>query len=207
MNEFLIKLIVNGGKGSGNFTPGQGRGIGKPSNSATISKKASSLKAESKTIHDDLDSRLEKSIKNNESFKPYQNTYYDLMSEARVFRRKFKYWESQKEDKRRDLQFLEKKFNSFKDFVKINEDILNTYRAKDKLNDFLTNEAYKLDEKTSERKQNSLENDIYSLMKKAKDSSTKHDSKYEFYKTSYKIDELEKDINSFMEDVNDLEIG
>lgn len=30
MNEFLIKLISNGGPGSGNFTPGQGRGVGKP---------------------------------------------------------------------------------------------------------------------------------------------------------------------------------
>ena len=30
MNEFLIKLIANGGKGSGNHNPGQGRGVGKP---------------------------------------------------------------------------------------------------------------------------------------------------------------------------------
>lgn len=30
MNEFLIKLIANGGKGSGNHNPGQGRGAGKP---------------------------------------------------------------------------------------------------------------------------------------------------------------------------------
>ena len=30
MNEFLIKLVANGGKGSGNFTPGRGRGVGKP---------------------------------------------------------------------------------------------------------------------------------------------------------------------------------
>lgn len=30
MNEFLVKLVANGGKGSGNFTPGQGRGVGKP---------------------------------------------------------------------------------------------------------------------------------------------------------------------------------
>lgn len=30
MNEFLVKLIANGGPGSGNFNPGQGRGIGKP---------------------------------------------------------------------------------------------------------------------------------------------------------------------------------
>ena len=30
MNEFLIKLISNGGVGSGNFNPGQGRGVGKP---------------------------------------------------------------------------------------------------------------------------------------------------------------------------------
>ena len=30
MNEFLIKLIANGGEGSGNRNPGQGRGVGKP---------------------------------------------------------------------------------------------------------------------------------------------------------------------------------
>ena len=30
MNEFLVKLIANGGPGSGNFNPGQGRGVGKP---------------------------------------------------------------------------------------------------------------------------------------------------------------------------------
>jgi hypothetical protein len=30
MNEFLVKLISNGGPGSGNFNPGQGRGKGKP---------------------------------------------------------------------------------------------------------------------------------------------------------------------------------
>ena len=30
MNEFLIKLIANGGPNSGNHNPGQGRGVGKP---------------------------------------------------------------------------------------------------------------------------------------------------------------------------------
>ena len=30
MNEFLVKLIANGGPGSGNHNPGQGRGVGKP---------------------------------------------------------------------------------------------------------------------------------------------------------------------------------
>lgn len=32
MNEFLVKLIANGGPGSGNHNPGQGRGVGKPAN-------------------------------------------------------------------------------------------------------------------------------------------------------------------------------
>lgn len=31
MNEYLIKLMANGGPGSGNHSPGQGRGVGKPS--------------------------------------------------------------------------------------------------------------------------------------------------------------------------------
>lgn len=71
----------------------------------------------------------------------------------------------------------------------------------------MTDEAYKLDEKTLEQKQNSLENNLYSLLKKAKDNSKKHDSKNDYYKMSYKVENLEKDINSFMKDVNDLEIG
>ena len=32
MNEFLVKLVANGGPGSGNHNPGQGRGVGKPAN-------------------------------------------------------------------------------------------------------------------------------------------------------------------------------
>lgn len=35
MNEFLVKLIANGGPGSGNFNPGQGRGKGKPGNGSS----------------------------------------------------------------------------------------------------------------------------------------------------------------------------
>lgn len=207
MNEYLVKLIANGGKGSGNFTPGQGRGVGKPSNNMPVSEKASFLKSKSKIVSNDLDSKLEKSKKNNEPFNPYQDTYYDLISENRDFTKSFSYWENQKEDKRKELQFLEKKFNSFKNSVKVHEDILNTYRAKDKLNNFLTDEAYKLDEKTLEQKQNSLESNLYNLLKITKDNSKKHDSKNDYYKMSYKVEKLEKDINSFMKDVNDLEIG
>lgn len=184
MNEFLIK-----------------------SNSASVSEKASFLKSKSKIVSDNLNSKLEKSKKNNESFKPYQDTYYVLLNEILDFIRKFEYWENQKEDKRKELQFLEKKFNSFKNSVKVHEDILNTYRAKDKLNTFLTDEAHRLNEKTLEQKQNSLENNLYSLLKRAKESSEKHDSKNDCYRMSYKVEKLKKDINSFMEDVNDLEIG
>lgn len=42
MNEFLVKLIANGGPGSGNFNPGQGRGVGKPGSG---SKSSSSTKS------------------------------------------------------------------------------------------------------------------------------------------------------------------
>lgn len=42
MNEFLVKLIANGGPGSGNFNPGQGRGKGKPG-SGTTSKGSDSI--------------------------------------------------------------------------------------------------------------------------------------------------------------------
>lgn len=44
MNEFLVKLIANGGKGSGNFNPGQGRGVGKPGFGSGMSGKTSKEK-------------------------------------------------------------------------------------------------------------------------------------------------------------------
>lgn len=44
MNEFLVKLISNGGPGSGNHNPGQGRGVGKP---VSGSKSSGSTKSKS----------------------------------------------------------------------------------------------------------------------------------------------------------------
>lgn len=43
MNEFLVKLIANGGPGSGNFNPGQGRGKGKPGNGSSSKSSEKSL--------------------------------------------------------------------------------------------------------------------------------------------------------------------
>lgn len=65
MNEFLIKLIANGGQGSGNFNPGQGRGVGKPDSGSKISGDTSKNKEvhnPPKTKSDVMNETLEKSI-------------------------------------------------------------------------------------------------------------------------------------------------
>ena len=46
MNEFLIKLIANGGEGSGNHNPGQGRGVGKPAKGTSKFSKGQSVEIE-----------------------------------------------------------------------------------------------------------------------------------------------------------------
>ena len=52
MNEFLVKLIANGGPGSGNFNPGQGRGVGKPSEgSSSLSSKKELTKKQNDTVN------------------------------------------------------------------------------------------------------------------------------------------------------------
>lgn len=63
MNEFLVKLIANGGPGSGNFNPGQGRGIGKPGSGRKSSASTSSKKTISKEGFNNLKKVLSEHIK------------------------------------------------------------------------------------------------------------------------------------------------
>lgn len=84
MNEFLVKLIQNGGKGSGNFNPGQGRGVGKPASGSHSSSKTGKINSGSNSKYKvDIDSSVEKDVYDylsSDKFKEKDTKLYTIYS-------------------------------------------------------------------------------------------------------------------------------
>lgn len=149
MNEFLIKLIANGGPGSGNHNPGQGRGVGKPAN-GNKGKAGKFSKDEEVLIKTSLGDKLKGKIirklsdkeKKDRAFlaNPDAGDYYEVEHGSGEFKDKTIVWEGNIEHKtikKVDVMFdvpdkYEKDIKSYMDSPKYKEKCKKLLDAKNK---------------------------------------------------------------------------